>query len=280
MLRLVKGIPKLDFVISQAEALNVKLVIPLLNYWDTLGGIGSYVRGYGGSYTSFFTDANSQAAYLNWVDLVVDRYKSSPAIFSWEICNEPRCEGCDTSVITKWAATVSAQIKKKDSNHLVSLGDEGWFNMTAPSTVTNTYPYQGTNGVDFVANLAVSTIDYGTFHMYPSGSQNSWGEPDNWGPTWIQEHDTAGQHAGKPVVLEEYGTTDSPMVSIMSSWQTAVIKSGIAGDHFWQFNESIPDVGENADDGLGILYDTTSGSPFDVLAIQHAKAMTHKSVGS
>lgn len=64
-----------------------------------------------------------------------------------------------------------------------------------------TYPYQGSEGVDFDANLSawwrykgtqilniateISSLDFGTFHSYPQ----SWGQSDNvlnWGTQWIK----------------------------------------------------------------------------------------------
>ena len=36
-------------------------------------------------------------------------------------------------------------------------------------------------GVDFVANLKIPTLDYGVFHLYP----NSWGYNYTWGSEWI-----------------------------------------------------------------------------------------------
>lgn len=64
------------------------------------------------------------------------------------------------------------------------------------------YAYSGAEGVDFVANLKIETLDYGTFHLYP----NSWGYNYTWGSEWIEQHDEIGRKAEKPVVLEEYGT--------------------------------------------------------------------------
>lgn len=97
-------------------------------------------------------------------------------IKAWELANEPRCGGssttasstCTVSTITTWASTMSAYIKSIDSNHLVALGDEGFFNDPGNAI----YVYQGSLGIDFVANLAISTLDFGTFHLYP----DSWGE--------------------------------------------------------------------------------------------------------
>jgi mannan endo-1,4-beta-mannosidase len=108
----------------------------------------------------------------------VNRYRSSPAIFAWELANEPRCQGCATSVITNWARDTSAYIKSLDSSHYVLLGDEGFFNRPGSSE----YPYQGGEGVDFEANLQISTLDAGVFHMYIS----SWGMTNDWGDKWIR----------------------------------------------------------------------------------------------
>lgn len=56
---------------------------------------------------------------------------------------------------------MSAYIKSIDSNHLVGIGDEGFINGGSSD-----YPYQGNSiGIDFAANLAISSIDFGTFHV-------------------------------------------------------------------------------------------------------------------
>lgn len=146
----------------------------MLNNFDSLGGINTYVKAYGGNATTFFTNPRAQAAYKNYVSFIVNRYKSSPAIFAWELCNEPRCNGCPTSVITNWASEISAYIKSLDPTHMVALGDEGWF---APPYGDGSYAYSGIEGVDFLQILGIRTIDYGTLHLYPS----QWGYPYSWG---------------------------------------------------------------------------------------------------
>ena len=265
------GIPRLDFAVSTAESKGIKLVIPLVDNWDGLGGINDYTAAFGGSHTSWFTDYSSQEAYKAYISLIVNRYKASSAIFAWELANEPRCHGCPTSVITEWAANISAYIKSIDPRHLVTIGDEGW--MVAPYG-DGSYVYSGIEGLDFVKNLAISTIDYGTFHAYPQ----QWGYNNTWVNEWIMQHDQAGKAIGKPVVLEEYGSTvPTDKQSIVKPWQdTVLLNTSVAADFFWQLGANLSPIEKDPFDGYTVEYDTTSGSDYEVLAYQHAAAMLAK----
>lgn len=119
-----------------------------------------------------YTDTTSQQVYRDYIKLLVDRYKCSPAIFAWELANEPRCNGCPISTIYAWAKGTSAYIKSLDSKHMVTLGDECWF--APPDSIGDgSYAYSGAEGVDFVLNLGISTMDYGTFHLYPDSCKLS-----------------------------------------------------------------------------------------------------------
>jgi mannan endo-1,4-beta-mannosidase len=117
------GLERLDYVVSSAEQHNIKLIINFVNNWSDYGGIQAYVNAFGGSTTSWYTDDESQAAYQNYIKTVISRYSDSPAIFAWELANEPRCSGCDVSVIHDWVSSTSAFIKSIDSAHLVCIGD-------------------------------------------------------------------------------------------------------------------------------------------------------------
>jgi mannan endo-1,4-beta-mannosidase len=107
-----------------------------------------------------------QSAFKNYVKTFVGRYANEPTILAWELANEPRCKGssgcaflkinygiiltcfvcilrttsgtCNTTTVTNWISEMSAYIKSIDSNHLVAVGDEGFFN--EPSNPS--YPYQ------------------------------------------------------------------------------------------------------------------------------------------
>jgi mannan endo-1,4-beta-mannosidase len=89
------GLQRLDYVVSSAEKYGLKLIINFVNNWSDYGGIAAYVSAFGGNSSSWFTDSASQAQYRTYIQAVVSRYTTSPAILSWELANEPRCSGCD-----------------------------------------------------------------------------------------------------------------------------------------------------------------------------------------
>ena len=254
-------------MVAAAETYGLQLVLPLLNNYDDLGGINTYTNAFGGTHSSFYTDPASQAAYKKYVKLIVNRYKLSCAIFAWQLANEPRCSGCDTSVIYNWASDISAYIKSLDPTHMVSLGDEGWL---SPPQGDGSYAYSGYEGVDSVKNLDILTLDYGTFHMYPS----QWGYNYTWGNEWIEQHNAIGKAAGKPVVLEEYGVSDASIrLSVEQDWQNTIVNlTSVAYDSFWQFGTTLSG-GANPFDSYATYYGT---SEYQVLGNQHAAAMCAK----
>ncbi|PPQ92323.1 hypothetical protein CVT25_008529 [Psilocybe cyanescens] len=129
-----------------------------------------------------------------------------------------------------------------------------------------TYPYQGSEGVDFDANLAVSSIDFGTFHSYPTG----WGQGGNeqaWGTQWIADHQTSQAKANKPVILEEFGvTTNQP--TIYQAWYNEVISSGLTGDLIWQAGSHLSS-GDTPNDGYAVYPD----GPVYPIMQSHAAAL-------
>jgi mannan endo-1,4-beta-mannosidase len=159
---------------------------------------------------------------------------------------------CDTSVITEWATSTSEYIKSLDPNHMVTIGDEGFGiyggnDTTYPESDSN-YPWTTGAGLNFTELLAIPSIDFGTYHLYPS----SWGETDTWAPLWITWHATAAATIGKPVIAEEYG---SQVHADEAPWQTTYLDTQTAGDMFWQYGDTIS-TGETANDGYTIYYGT------------------------
>jgi mannan endo-1,4-beta-mannosidase len=156
------GLQRLDYVVQSAEKRGVKLIINFVNNWDDYGGMSAYVKAFGGTKEGWYTNAKAQDQYRKYVKAVVSRYAGSPAVFAWELANEPRCKGCSTGVVYQWATDISAYIRSLDASHMITLGDEG-FGLPGDTT----YPYGYSEGVDFVKNLGIKNLDFGTFHMYP-----------------------------------------------------------------------------------------------------------------
>ncbi|KAJ7242672.1 glycoside hydrolase superfamily [Mycena rebaudengoi] len=187
---------------------------------------------------------SAQAAFKTYVQAVVTRYANEPTIMAWEAANEPRCGGsntaasptCNTTTIMTWASNISAFIKSIDKNHLVAIGDEGFFN--EPGSHDFDFSFRGTLGIDFAANMQISMLDFGTFHMYPE----SWGENasvQTWGVQWITDHATVMASANKPMVMGEFGFTDTNRNITYASWYQTVISTGITGDLIWQAGSSL-----------------------------------------
>ncbi|KAF9522700.1 glycoside hydrolase superfamily [Crepidotus variabilis] len=263
------GMGNFDKVVAAAKANGLRLIVPLSNNWSDYGGMDVYVKQIANStnHDLFYSDPDIKNAFKYYAHAFMGRYITEPTIMAWELANEPRCKGssgmtsgnCNPAMIADWAREVAAFIKSIDPYHLIGIGDEGFFNHPGAST----YPYQGTEGIDFDANLQISSIDFGTFHLYPS----SWGQSGNeldWGNKWIEDHAASMRKANKPVILEEFGVT-SDQLTIYSAWLKQVISTGITGDLIWQSGSRLPGW-TSPDDGYTVYPD----SPVYDLLKQHA----------
>jgi mannan endo-1,4-beta-mannosidase len=253
------GLQNFDNVVAAAKANGIRLIVALTNNWSDYGGMDVYVKQILGSsnHDLFYTDATVKTAYKNYIKAFVGRYVNEPTIMAWELANEPRCKGstgtwtgtCTTATVTAWAKEISAYIKTLDSNHLVAIGDEGFYNQPGAPT----YPYQGSEGVDFDANLAISSLDFGTFHSYPI----PWGQssdPTGWGTQWIKDHATSMTKANKPVIIEEFGVTSNQLTTY-TAWLNAVVSSGLTGDLIWQAGSHLS-TGDTPNDGYAVYPST------------------------
>ncbi|KAE9391215.1 CEL4a mannanase [Gymnopus androsaceus JB14] len=281
------GLENFDNVVAAAKANGLRLIVTLTNNWYSIfesiqqagtyfilnlqrsdyGGMDVYVNqllGNGSPHDFFYTNATVIAAYKNYVHTFVSRYVNEPGILAWELANEPRCQGstsatsgtCTNPTITNWAAELSAYIKSIDSNHLVAIGDEGFFNDPGNPI----FVYQGSLGIDFDANLNISTLDFGTFH-------DSWDEPANpFGTTWISDHAASMLATNKPVIMEEFGITNDE-VDVYGSWYDEILSADLTGDLIWQAGSILSN---GPSDPGGAVY---PGSAVYVLDTQHAAAL-------
>ncbi|KDQ27597.1 glycoside hydrolase family 5 protein [Pleurotus ostreatus PC15] len=255
------GLENFDKVVAAAKANGIRLIVALTNNWSDYGGMDVYVQQITGStnHDLFYTDAQVIAAYKNYVQTFVSRYANEPTILAWELANEPRCRGsgpntsgtCTPATITAWATDISTFIKSIDPNHLVALGDEGFFNRPGSPT----YPYQGSEGIDFDANLQISTLDFGTIHV----RLDHWGTGADalaWGSGWITDHATSSSLYNKPVILEEFGMLEDK-TTIYAAWFDTIESSGFSGDLIWFVPIRVPPFctyswGDTHNDGYAI----------------------------
>ncbi|KAI0769787.1 mannanase [Trametes elegans] len=269
------GLENFDNVIAAAKANGLRLIVALTNNWSDYGGMDVYVQQIANSanHDLFYTNADVITAFKSYIKTFVGRYVDEPTILGWELANEPRCRGstgtstgtCTTQTITKWVGEISAYIKSIDSNHLVAIGDEGFFNDPGNPS----YPYQGSEGIDFNANLNVSSVDFGTAHLYPG----SWGQttdPTGWGSQWITDHATSQKAANKPVIVEEFGVTDD-QASTYTAWYNTVITSGLTGDLIWYAGSHFS-TWNTPDDGFAIYPD----DPVYAIESQHFAAVKER----
>ncbi|KAF2226810.1 putative mannan endo-1,4-beta-mannosidase C [Elsinoe ampelina] len=275
-----------DKVVKAASDTGVKLLVAFTNNWADYGGMDVYTVNLGGKYhDDFYTMPAIKQAYKNYVSAFVNRYKNSPAIFAWELANEPRCgadgtrnlprspAGCNPDVITKWMAEMAAHVKSIDPNHLLTTGSEGAFNIAGNPDGF----YNGYDGGDFDAEIRIPQVDFNTFHSYPDW----WTKTVAWTSQWIRDHAASGRKVNKPVVHEEYGwlspagkaqngkpPSDQTRVQVYAEWQGIQVQEKMP-DMYWQFGTNLS-YGRNHDDGFTIYLDDAEAKP---IVYEHAKRM-------
>ena len=267
------GLQKLDYMLAKANQLGIKLILPLVNNWRDFGGMDQYVTWYGLQFhDQFYTDARIRQNYKSWAATLVNRvnsitgvaYRNDPAIFSWELANEPRCINaslpasgtCTADTLVSWAGEMSTYLKSIDANHLVSVGDEGFFN--GAGCGSNSWPCNITDGVDNQRLTALPNVDFGTYHLYPT----HWSQTNAWGTTWIQRHNEIGAALSKPMILEEFGITDQgARQAVYNEWLDTVRTGGGDGFNVWILT-GVEDSGQLYPDydGFRVVYPSSDAT--------------------
>ena len=217
----------LDYFMAELEKRGMTAVLYLNNSWEWSGGYGEYLRwsGHGrcpipaidgyNTYVDhvaqFVHDDSAKNMFADHVRFIVGRtnrytgkpYTESPAIMSWQICNEPRAFASDSlskRLFAEWIASTAALIKSIDKNHLFSTGSEGYYGCQ----------------VDLGLWTEIHSnpdVDYGLIHMWPVTW--NWARRDSlmedldsaafYSTQYVTDHVEALRPTGKPLVLEEFG---------------------------------------------------------------------------
>lgn len=113
----------LDLVLSIANEVGVRVIIPFINNWQWMGGRPQYADFRGKANDDFWSDPQLMNDAKATISYVINRvntitgtpYKEDKAIFCWETGNELTCP-------ESWTAEICRFIKQLDSNHLVMDG--------------------------------------------------------------------------------------------------------------------------------------------------------------
>ena len=217
----------LDRFLVELGKRDMQAVLYLNNSWEWSGGYGQYLEWATGEKAliplidgywpfmqqmrKFQTSEDAQQLFYQHVRTIVGRtnsisgkpYSEDPAIFSWQIGNEPRCFSDEPEIrdgFIGWLTETAALIKSIDSHHMVSTGNEGFFGCEQDWELferVNTIP-----GVDYI-----------TIHIWPYNWD--WAKADALAETlpaalaktgeYISAHAEAARRLRKPLVCEEFG---------------------------------------------------------------------------
>ena len=185
---------RMDLLVATAEAANVGLIPSLFWRWQTVPELM-------GEYRDAWGDPASDTRQFmsNYVHEVVGRYKDSPAIWGWELCNEFNLF-CDLPNWTNGLGTViphlgvvgpatevnesnrmtyaiaesafnafSQEVRKLDTHRFITTGNSkprknSWNNRMNNSWTVDTYA-QAKEAFSWMA--PTSSIDMASFHVYP-----------------------------------------------------------------------------------------------------------------
>ena len=217
----------LDHFLEELGKRDMQAVLYLNNSWEWSGGYGQYLEWAGAGkalipvldgyepfmrqMAQFSVNEKAQELFFNHLKNLVGRtssvtgrpYREDPAIFAWQIGNEPRCFSSDPSVqdgFVGWLTEAARLIKEIDPNHMVSVGSEGlWGCENSPELLERV--------------TAIPGVDYMTIHIWPYNW--SWARADSLKEDlagacaktddYIASHLALAEKYGQPVVVEEFG---------------------------------------------------------------------------
>jgi mannan endo-1,4-beta-mannosidase len=215
----------LDLILSEMGKREMRAVVFFSNNWEWSGGFQQYLTWNNlvpnelrsrkltwdeqrDIVSGFYSCEPCKESYNKQVNLILNRtnrynkqkYTEDPAIMAWELANEPRpMRPAAADAYKLWIGEAAAMIKKKDKNHLVTIGHEG---------------EMGTENMKLYEEIhADQNVDYLTIHIWPKnwnwfdGHRIREGFPGVVEKTlnYIDRHVRVAEKLNKPLVIEEFG---------------------------------------------------------------------------
>lgn len=302
------GLGKLDYVLYKAQKENIKVLITFTNNWTAFGGMEQYVKWAGlNQKDDFYTNAKIKQWFKDYIKTMLNHvnpytgvaYKDDPTIFAWELANEPRCDradpDCSKQIVYKWASEMSKYIKSMDPNHMVAVGDEGFFNFDDVSHLPEGGDYsawwvwRGMSGMDYEKLMTIPEIDFGTPHIY----LQDWNFKDKTTiNTWLNVHAEIAHENNKPVILEEFGWKEQDGQSSVFKTRNAYFENVFnilegkenpdneyAGSNYWMIADYMTETGAVYPDYDGYTVWACKGQSTEStrqMIIEHCTYMNNK----
>ena len=218
----------LDFLMMELGKRGMTAVLYFNNAWEWSGGYTQYVAwanntpvlvprvdgwfSYNAFAGEFVRNERAKELFFNHLSYIITRtnrytgikYIEDPAIFSWQICNEPRAfsskEQDNKEAFAEWIAASAKLIRSLDPNHMISTGSEGFYGCEWDMALCERIH-------------ALDEISYINCHVWPYNWK--WMRGDNMvadldrscanTKEYIDMHIGLGHSINKPVVVEEFG---------------------------------------------------------------------------
>jgi mannan endo-1,4-beta-mannosidase len=267
------GLKGLDRAVAEAKLRGLRVILPLVNYWDDYGGLPAYARWAGdadGDPDRFFSPGPMQVYWMEYTAMLADRlntytgvrYRDEPAILAWEVGNELRCPSCIGGTrMVDTMRDLAGYLKRLFPNQLIGDGGQGLDDLPAAyEGFSNTYWVRGDEGVSFSKLLAVEDLDLVSYHMHfgPRGFEQA-RDAD----IWIDTHERLAKQSDRVPYLGEFGLEplssdpDGERAAAFNHWLYRLYEhnQGRMGI-LWQL---IPAARQaSGDDGYGVLYEQTA----------------------
>ena len=218
----------LDFLMMELGKRGMTAVLYFNNAWEWSGGYTQYVAwanntpvlvprvdgwfSYNAFAGEFVRNERAKELFFNHLRHIITRtnrytglkYTEDPAIFSWQIFNEPRAfsskEQDNKEAFAEWIAASAKLIRSLDPNHMISTGSEGFYGCEWDMALCERIH-------------ALDEISYINCHVWPYNWK--WMRGDNMvadldrscanTKEYIDMHIDLGHSINKPVVVEEFG---------------------------------------------------------------------------